>query len=189
MTSELPPIGSERLTRARSVSERRRECLVRKVFRRSTALLVIGLAAIAALAVVSVVATATASTKTRRRACRSASCCRTRSRPSAGCSSTRLTFKAAFEGGRRHGVDQQRPQRPAEAEGAGAGVPRCRREGRHRDGARQRLRRVDREAVHLEGRQGDRLRPPGHRRHRLRLRHVRRQGGRRRRRRTASSPR
>ena len=68
---------------------------------------------------------------------------------------------------------------PLEAEGTGAGVPRSRREGRHRDGARQRLRRSDREAVHLEGRQGDRLRPPGHRRLGLGLRHLRRQGRRR----------
>ncbi len=37
----------------------------------------------------------------------------------------------------------------------------------------------DREALHVEGRQGDRLRPPGHRWHRVRLRHVRRQEGRR----------
>ena len=44
--------------------------------------------------------------------------------------------------------------------------------------ARQRLGLCDREAVHLEGREGDRLRPPGDRRHRVRLRHVRRQGGR-----------
>ena len=47
--------------------------------------------------------------------------------------------------------DQQRAQRPAEAEGAGPGVPGRRRQGGHRDRARQRLCRGDREAVHDAG--------------------------------------
>ena len=49
----------------------------------------------------------------RARACRSASCCRTRSRPSAGCSSTLPTSPRRLQDGRRHGLDQQRAQRPA----------------------------------------------------------------------------
>ena len=133
---------------------------MRKVFRRSTALALSALA-VAGLAVF-VVATATASTKHRTASVAGL-------RPAAGHEVVRplgAVRRTRFEGGlrqgRRHGVDQQRPQRPAEAEGTGAGLPRCRREGRHRDLARQRLRRVDREALHLEGRQGDRLRPPGH---------------------------
>ena len=54
-------------------------------------------------------------------------------------------------------------------------MPRRGREGRHRGVARQRLGFRDREALHVEGRQGDRLRPPGDGRHGLGLRHVRRQ--------------
>ena len=91
----------------------------------------------------------------------------------------RSGLREGVQGGRRDGLDQQRAERPAEAEGAGPGVPGRRREGGHRDRARQRLGSVDREAVHLDGREGDRLRPPGDRRHRVGLRHVRRQGGRR----------
>ena len=88
-------------------------------------------------------------------------------------------FADGLQEGRRHGFDQQRAQRPDQAEGTGSGMPGRRREGRHRDGARQRLCSRDREAVHERRRVRDRLRPPGARRQRLRLRHLRRQGRRR----------
>ena len=55
--------------------------------------------------------------------------------------------------GRRHRFDQQRTQRSAQAEGAGAGLHRRWCDGRHRDRTRQRLCRIDREALHVEGRQ------------------------------------
>ena len=87
--------------------------------------------------------------------------------------------QGGLQDGRRDGVDQQRTQRPDQAEGAGPGVPGVRREGGHRDRARQRLRSRDREAVHGRRRVRDRLRPPGARRQRQRLRHLRRQVGRR----------
>ena len=81
----------------------------------------------------------------------------------------------AFAQCRRDGADHQRARQRDDAAVAGADVPERRGDGRDRDVARQRLRLVDREALHVEGRQGDRLRPPGHRRHGLGLRHVRRQ--------------
>ena len=46
---------------------------------------------------------------------------------------------------------------PAQAEGAGAGLHRRWCDGRHRDRTRQRLCRIDRGALHVEGRQCDRL--------------------------------
>ncbi len=46
---------------------------------------------------------------------------------------------------------------PDEAEGTGSGVPGSRRQGCHRDRARQRLGRSDREAVHVRRRVRDRL--------------------------------
>ena len=91
----------------------------------------------------------------------------------------RARVHSGLQEGRRDCVDQQRTERPDQAEGAGPGVPGGRRQGRHRDGARQRLRSRDREAVHVVRRARDRLRPPGARRNRVGLRHLRRQVGRR----------
>ena len=146
---------------------------MKKVFRRPTALALVAVATVSFA--VFIVASATAATKHKGE--------RGRLRPAAGHEVVgalgavrQARHGRRLQEGRRLGVDQQRPERPAQAEGAGAGLHRSGREGRHRDGPRQRLRRVDREALHLEGRQGDRLRPPGHRRHGLGLRHVRRQG-------------
>ena len=148
---------------------------MKKVFRRPAALALVGVATVSFA--VFIVASATAATKHK-----TASVDVCVLLPDTKSSVRWVQFDkpamaAAFKSGRRQGVDHERPERPAQAEGAGAGLHRSGREGRRRDGPRQRLRRVDREALHLEGRQGDRLRPPGDRRHGIGLRDLRRQGG------------
>ena len=85
------------------------------------------------------VAVATGGTARRPRTSRSASCSRTRSLPFAGCSSTRRLREGAQEG-RGDLLDQQRAERSAEAEGAGADVPGGRREGRIVETSLDRLR-------------------------------------------------
>ncbi len=72
---------------------------------------------------------------------------------------------------------QRRRQRP-EAEDAGRPVPRERREGRDSGVARQGLLDRDRGGCEVAGREGDRVRPPGDRRHRRDLHLLRRQGSR-----------
>ena len=112
------------------------------------------------------------------RAFRSASCSRTRSRPSAGCSSTRpLLAKALKAAGVTYSINNalNDPQKQkAQAQACLAAGAKVVIETSLDNGSAA----CDREAVHVEGRQGDRLRPPGDRRHGVRLRHLRRQGGR-----------
>ena len=115
-----------------------------------------------------------------RPAFRSASCCRTRSRRSAGCSSTRRTSRRRIPEGRHVGApsttrSNDPSKQTAQAQACLAAGAKVVIETALDNGSGF----IDREALHVEGRLGDRLRPPGHRRHRLGLRHVRRQGRRR----------
>ena len=132
------------------------------------------------LAVAALVVAAAASRARRRRrpTSRSASCFRTRSRPFAGCSSTlRCDEGASRRPASRRSINNALNdplKQKAQAQACIAAGAKVVIETALDNGSAA----VDREALHLEGRQGDRLRPPGDRRHRVGLRHVRRQGGR-----------
>ena len=88
-------------------------------------------------------------------------------------------FVAAFKKAKvSYVITNANGDRP-EAEDAGRPVPCERREGRHPDLARQGLLDRDRGGGQVEEREGDRVRPPGDRRHRRDLHLVGRQSGRR----------